>query len=54
MPSKPETDNYSFDSNNSSFQLNLSPKLNQHTNQCNKNTIIDNNKNVDDNFIHFK
>ena len=49
-----ETNNYSFDSNNSSLLLNPSPKLTNLVNQFNNNTIIDNNKNVDDNFIHSK
>ena len=49
-----ETNNYSFDSNNNSLLLNPSPKLTNLVNQFNNNTIIDNNKNVDDNFIHSK
>ena len=49
-----ETNNYSFDSNNSSLLLNPPTKLTNLVNQFNNNTIIDNNKNVDDNFIHSK
>ena len=52
--SQTEKNNYSFDSNNSSLLLNPSPKRTNLVNQFNINTIIDNNKNVDDNFINFK
>ena len=54
MISQTETNKCSFDSNNSSLLLTPLPKLNNQVNQFNKNTIIDNNKNVDDNFIHSK
>ena len=49
-----ETNNYSFDSNNSSLLLNPSPKLTNLVNQFNNNAIIDNNNSVDDNSIHSK
>ena len=52
--SQTETNKYSFDSNNSSLLLNPSPKLTNLVNQFNNNTIIDNIKNVDDNFIPSK
>ena len=48
-----ETNNYSFDSNKSSLLLNPSPKLTNLVHQFNNNTI-DNNRNIDDNFIHSK
>ena len=54
MISQAETNKFSFDSNNSSLLLTHLPKLNNQVNQFNKNTIIDNSKNVDDNFIHSK
>ena len=44
----------SFGSNNSSLLLSPSPKLTNLENQLNNNTIIDNNNNVADNFIHSK
>ena len=53
MISQAETNKCSFDSNNSPLLLTHLPKLNQ-VNQFNKNTIIDDYKNVDDNFIHSK
>ena len=46
--------NYSFGSNNISLLLNPSPKFTNLVNQFNNNTIIDNNNNVADNFIHSK
>ena len=54
MINQTETNNYSFDSNNSSLLLNPSTKLANLVNQFNNNTIIENNKNVDENFIHSK
>ena len=48
-----ETNNYIFDSNKSSLLLNTSPKLTNLVHQLNNNTI-DNNKNIDDNFIYSK
>ena len=52
--SQTETNKCRFDSNNSSLLLTPLPKLNNQVNQFNKNTIIDNNQNVDNNFIHSK
>ena len=52
--SQSEANNYSFGSNNSSLLLNPLPKPTNLVNQFNNNTIIDNNNNVADNFIHSK
>ena len=52
--SQTETNNYNFGSNNRSLLLNPSPKLTNLVNQFNNNTIINNNKNIDDHFIHSK
>ena len=52
--SQSEANNYSFGCNKSSLLLNPSPKLTNLVNQFNNNTIIDNNNNVADNFIHSK
>ena len=52
--SQTETNKYNFGSNNRSLLLNPSPKLTNLVNQFNNNTIINNNKNVDDHFIHSK